>query len=144
MTQRLNSGSQKGFITSLAVPSSSIIQLDHVIPRDHFICDRICKKGSYTRTTSTHRFHHHFIDTLTNNPCVHILWPTVHQSAFPEAAFWDMSDVHECPVCVHSSLLAVKRRLPGCKVSHDLVVILSTDLTTFWAMSSTSGSIIQV
>ena len=49
------------------------------------ICDRICKKGSYTRTTSTHRFHHHSIDTLSDNPWVHVLWPTVHQSAFPEA-----------------------------------------------------------
>ena len=48
-------------------------------------CDRICKKGSYTRTTSTHRFHHHSIDTLSDNPWVHVLWPTVHQSAFPEA-----------------------------------------------------------
>ena len=49
------------------------------------ICDRICKKGSYTRTTSTHRFHHHSIDTLSDNPWVHVLRPTVHQSAFPEA-----------------------------------------------------------
>ena len=51
------------------------------------ICDRICKKGSYTRTTSEHRFHHHSIDTSSDNPYVHVLWPTVHQSAFPEAAF---------------------------------------------------------
>ena len=50
-----------------------------------YICDRICKKGSYTCTTSTHRFHHHSIDTLSDNPWVHVLWPTVHQSAFPEA-----------------------------------------------------------
>ena len=51
----------------------------------YHICDRICKKGSYTRTTSTHRFHHHSIDTLSDYPWVHVLWPTVHQSAFPEA-----------------------------------------------------------
>ena len=56
---------------------------------------------------------------------MHVLWPTVHQSAFPEG------DVHECPVCIQSSLLAVKQRLLGCKVSPDLVVILSCDLTTF-------------
>ena len=53
--------------------------------KQNSICDRICKKGSYTRTTSTHRFHHHSIDTLSDNPWVHVLWPTVHQSAFPEA-----------------------------------------------------------
>ena len=74
------------------------------------------------RTTSAHRFHHHSMDTLLDNPCMHVLWPTVHQSAFPEAAFWDMSHIHECL----SHLLAVKGRLPGCEVSHDLVVILST------------------
>ena len=45
-------------------------------------------------------------------------------------------------VCIQSSLLAVKQRLPGYKVSHDHVVILSTDLTTFYAILSISGSII--
>ena len=88
------------------------------------ICDWICKKGSYTCTTSEHRFHHHSMDTSSDNPCVHVLWPTVHQSAFPEAA---MSDVYECPVCAHSSLLAVQQRLPGYEVLYDLIVILSTD-----------------
>ena len=29
------------------------------------------QKGSYTRTTSTHRCHHNSIDTLLDNPCVH-------------------------------------------------------------------------
>ena len=38
-------------------------------------------------TTLEHRFHHHPKDTSSDNPCVHVLWPTVHQSAFPEAAF---------------------------------------------------------
>ena len=89
----------------------------------HNICDQICKKGSYTCITSEHRFHHHSMDTSSDNLYVHALWPTVHQSAFPEAAFGDMSDAHECPVCIHSSLLAVQQRLPGCEVSHDLVVI---------------------
>ena len=46
------------------------------------VCDRICKKGSHTCTTSEHRFHHHSIDTSSDNPRVHALWPTVHQSAF--------------------------------------------------------------
>ena len=53
-----------------------------------------------------------------------LLWPTVYHSTFPEAAFRDISDVHEC---IRSSLLVVQQRLPGCEVSHDLVVILSTD-----------------
>ena len=65
---------------------------------------------------------------------IHVLWPAVHRSALPEAAFWDMSDVHECLVCTRSSLQAVQQR----QVTHDLLVILSTDLTTFWAISSTS------
>ena len=63
---------------------------------------------------------------------------------FSWGCFWSMSDVHECSVCIQLSLLAVKQRPPSCKVSRDLVVILSTDLTTFWANSGTSGSIIQV
>jgi len=63
---------------------------------------------------------------------------------FPEAAFWGMSDIHECPAYIHLSLLAVKQRLLGCKVTHGFAVILSTDLTTFWAILKTSGSIKQV
>ena len=43
-----------------------------------------------------------------------------------------MSDAHECPVCTQSSLLAVQQRPPGCEVSHDLVVILSTDLAIYF------------
>ena len=42
--------------------------------------------------------------------------------------------MNACPVCTQSSLLAVQQRLPGCEVSYDLVVILSTDLTTFWTI----------
>ena len=54
---------------------------------EHYICDRIYKKGSYTHNISIHRFHHHSIDTLSDNPCIHVMWPTVHWSAFPEDAF---------------------------------------------------------
>ena len=71
--------------------SMAVKQKETFVYFQYLICDRICKKGSYTRTTSEHRFHHHSMDTLSDNPCVHALWPTVHQSAFPEA---DMSDVH--------------------------------------------------
>ena len=40
------------------------------------------------RTTSEHRCHHHSMDTSSDNPCVHVLWSTVQQSAFAaEAAF---------------------------------------------------------
>ena len=92
-------------------------------------------------TTLTHRFHYHTKDTLS---CMHVFWPTIYQPAFAESAFRGISDIHEYLACIQSSLLAVKQRLPVCKVSHDFVVILSTDLTTFGAISSTSGSTIQV
>jgi len=61
-----------------------------------------------------------------------VLCPIIQQSALPEAAFWDMSDVHESPVCIQLSLLPVKQRVPGYKVSYALVVIVSTDLTTYF------------
>ena len=28
-----------------------------------------------------------YIDTLSDNPCVRVLWPTIHQSGFPKASF---------------------------------------------------------
>ena len=65
------------------------------------ISDRICKKRSYTGTPSAHKFHHHSMDTSLDYPCVHV-----------EVAFWDVSDVHECSVCIQSSLLAAQQRLP--------------------------------
>ena len=40
----------------------------------HNVCNQ-SKKGSYMLTTSAHN------NRLTNKPCVHLLWPTVHQSA---------------------------------------------------------------
>ena len=73
-------------------------------------------------------FRAHNFNTQISLPCVHVFWPTVHQSAFAEAG---MSDIHECLFCVHPSLLAIEQRLLGCKVSHDLVMIFSTDLTIF-------------
>jgi len=66
-----------------------------------------------------YRFYHHTIDTLSDNPCVHVLWPTVHRFAFPEAAFWDMSDVHECLVYLYSVVFA------GC----------STKATRLWGLT---------
>ena len=85
------------------------------------------------------------MDKSSDNPCAHVLWPTVHQSAFPEVVSEPCQTAMNARfVSTQSSLLAVQQRLPGCEVSHDLVVILSTDLTTLWANSSTSGSIKQV
>lgn len=56
---------------------------------------------------------------------------TVHQSAFPEAAFQCMSDIHKCLDCLHLPLLAIDEKQPGCKLPHNWLVMLSTDLTTF-------------
>ena len=54
----------------------------------HLINDQICKKGSYAYAHHLeHIFHHHSIDISSENSYVHVLWPTVHQSAFPGAAF---------------------------------------------------------
>ena len=57
----------------------------------------------------------------------HLSYPCIvaqsSPSAFPKA---DTLDVHEYPVCIQSSLLAVKQIPAGCKVLHGLVVILST------------------
>ena len=37
--------------------------------------------------TQTSPSHHRCVRTLSDNSCVHVLWPTVHRSAFPEATF---------------------------------------------------------
>ena len=59
--------------------------------------------------------------TLSDNPCVHVFWLAIAHK----------TSTNECPVCFRLSVLAVEQRLLGVKVSHNLVVILSTDLTTF-------------
>ena len=46
-------------------------------------------------TTSTHRFHNHTTDALSDNLCVHVLRSTVHRSAFAEAVFLGISDVNK-------------------------------------------------
>ena len=50
-----------------------------------YVCDQICKKVSYMHATST--FHNHTVDTSSEYPCVHVLWQTIHQYGFAEAAF---------------------------------------------------------
>ena len=104
------------------------------------ISDRICKKGSYMHTTSTQISLLSYIHIIIQSMCASIV-ANNSPVCFPKPAFRDMSDVYECPVRIQLSLLAVKQRLPDCKISHDLVVILSTDLNTFWAISSISESI---
>ena len=66
------------FLKTLNLPGKSYVVYDHLMlyvslaVKDvrHSICDQICKKGSYMRTTSIHRFYHHLIATLMNNPCM--------------------------------------------------------------------------
>ena len=36
----------------------------------NYICDWICKKGSYMCTTLAHRFYQNSVDTLLDYPCV--------------------------------------------------------------------------
>ena len=56
---------------SLIMLTPSYLEINQLLLNQYiYICDRICKKGSYTRTTSIHRFHHHTIHTLSDNPCV--------------------------------------------------------------------------
>ena len=71
---------------------------------------RFARRGLIaTRTTSIHRFYHHLLATLMNNPCMCIWLPTAHRSAFPEAAFWGVSDIHECPDCLLLALLVLTK-----------------------------------
>ena len=61
------------------------------------INDQICQKGSYTRTVSRHTFHRYLITTPMDQQhmCCLILLK-VDQSAFTQASFSSLSDVHEC------------------------------------------------
>ena len=66
------------------------------------ICDQICKKGSYTCTTSVHMQILPPLDSNIIEQAMHVCisLPTVHQSAFPKAGFWGMSDIHKCSDCL--------------------------------------------
>ena len=52
---------------------------------------RFARRGLICAPLQHTRFPHHSIDTLSDSPCVHVLWPTVHQSAFPEACQMSMN-----------------------------------------------------
>ena len=64
----------------------------------------------FARRGFTHaRFQHtNFTNIIIRQSMCALLWPIVHQSAFSAAVFKDMSDIHECLVCIQLSLLAVK------------------------------------
>ena len=58
------------------------------------ICDQICQIGSYTCTVSGLTFHYHSTDTITDQQFMLVPLPELQRSAFTEASFTGLSDVH--------------------------------------------------
>ena len=61
-----------------------------------YICEQICKKGSYTCTVSRHTFHHHLLATSMHQQHMCLILLKVEQSAFTQAFFSSMSNIHQC------------------------------------------------
>ena len=59
-------------------------------------CDQICQKRSYTCTVSRLTFHRHLIATPTDQHNMCLILLKVEQSAFNQAPFSSLFDVHEC------------------------------------------------
>ena len=57
---------------------------------------RFSKKGSNTRTVSKHTFHCHLLATSVDQQHMRLILLKVEQSAFTEASFSSLSDIHEC------------------------------------------------
>ena len=64
-------------------------------------CDQICQKGSYTCTVSKHTFHRHLIATSMDQQHMCLILLKFKQSAFTQASFSSLSDVHNCSGGLH-------------------------------------------
>ena len=61
-----------------------------------YICDQICRKGSYTHTVSGLTFHGHSTDTTIDQQFMLVPLPNPQRSAFTGASFTGLSGVHGC------------------------------------------------
>ena len=68
-----------------------------------------------------------------------VLLSTANQSAFSEAAFSGLSDVHERLGGLQLALVVIGEKQPGCNSSHNCLMILCIDLATFCDILSTVG-----
>ena len=66
-----------------------------------------------------------YINKLTNHHCV------TTKSNFVGAAFWGMSDIHQCSVDLDMAVAALNKQPLGWTSPNDWLLLLSIDLATF-------------
>ena len=91
-------------------------------------CDQICQKGSYTYTVSRHTFHHHLIATSMDQQHIYLMPLKVEQSAFTQASFSSLSDVHKCSSGLRMASFSLDKQTANCDSPHNWLMSLAMDL----------------
>ena len=98
------------------------------------ICDWICQNGSYTCTVSRHTFHHHFDNYLNGPTHTCLIMLKVDQSAFTQASFSSLLNVHEYSGGLQMALSSLDKETAGCNSPHDWLMSLTMDLAALCDM----------
>ena len=79
-------------------------------------------------TVSRHTFHHHLITTSINQQYMYVIQLEVKQSAFTQASFHSLSDVHECSGGLQMAPSLLDKQSAGCNSSHNWLMSLAMDI----------------
>ena len=97
----------------------------------YIICDQICQKGSYTCTASGLTFHYHSTDTTIDQQFMLVPLPNLQRSAFTEASFTGLSDVHGCSGGLLMASACPARQTDGRESPQNWLVRLGVNVATF-------------
>ena len=114
--------------------------IDQEISRSQFcvvfncICDQICQKGSYTCTVSRHTFLRHLLATSMDQQHMCLILLKVKQSAFTQASFSSLSDVHEYSGGLQIIPSSLGKQRADCDSPYDWLMSLAMDLPALFDM----------
>ena len=101
------------------------------------ICDQICQKWSCligTCTVSRHTFHCYLLAISMDQHCMCSILLMVEQSAFTQASFSSLSDLHECSSGLQMIPSFLSKQTADCDSPHNWLMSLDMDLAALCDM----------
>ena len=95
---------------------------------------RFAKKESYACTVSRHTFHPHLLAISMHQQYICLILLKIKQSAFTQASFSSISDVHDCSSGLYIAPSSLGKQTADCESSHDWLLSLAMDLAALCDM----------
>ena len=98
----------------------------------------------HTCTVSRHTFHRHLLATAIHQQDVCLILLKAEQSAFTQASFSSLSDIHECSGGLKMTPSSLDKQTAGCESPHNWLMSLAMLCMTCGGENGTSGSHLAV